>query len=280
MNKGHDNIRDEKNCDENIRGGHGGKAKEVRSFLQCAAGSINPSVKAFTVLSVVLLLAFQYNTCLNLFVLAACLLGLILFSKARMSSIVRIMIPAAAASAGMFFMGLYFLKGGSVMQEMGAQEGTAISYAVQTAAVRNLGGALALSSRILAYAGLGSFFVLSTDPEEFVSSLIHQCRLPAKFGYGMLAAFHLVPGMQREYDNIRLAFRVRGVKIRKISGGVIFAMLVNCIRWSDNVAMAMESRGFSDGRGRTYHEVPRVKIRDILFFALCAGSVAFAIFNV
>ena len=255
------------------------KKKMAGGGLHSAAGSINPSVKALTLLVTVLLLAFQYDTVLNLFVLAACLIALLFFSEARLISVVRIMIPASIAAAGMFFMGLYFLRGGSVMQEMGAQEGTAISYAVQTAAVRNLDGALALSSRILAYAGLGSFFVLSTDPEEFVSSLIHQCRLPAKFGYGILAALHLVPGMQKEYADIRLAFRTRGAKTGKLSSGVIFAMLVNCIRWSDNVAMAMESRGFSDGEGRTYYDIPRVRIRDIMFFILCTGSISLAIFK-
>ena len=96
------------------------KKKMAGGGLHSAAGSINPSVKALTVLVTVLLLAFQYDTVLNLFVLAACLIALLFFSEARLISVVRIMIPASIAAAGMFFMGLYFLRGGSVMQEMGA----------------------------------------------------------------------------------------------------------------------------------------------------------------
>lgn len=234
---------------------------------------INPSVKALTVLVLVLLLAFQYNTLLNLSVLAVCLLLLFFFSDTRKSSVVKILIPATAAAAGMFFMGLYYTRGQSVMDQLQTSQGAALSYAVQTAAARNLGSALSLATRILAFAGLGSFFVLSTDPEEFISSLIHQCRLPVKFAYGILAAFHLVPGIRREYDKIKLAFRTRGIPVRGLSAKAIFAMLVNCIRWSDSVAMAMESRGFSGADPRTYYQIPRVRWYDALFFLVCVGSV-------
>ena len=77
------------------------KKKMAGGGLHSAAGSINPSVKALTVLVTVLLLAFQYDTVLNLFVLAACLIALLFFSEARLISVVRIMIPASIAAAGM-----------------------------------------------------------------------------------------------------------------------------------------------------------------------------------
>ena len=238
------------------------------------AQKLNPSVKACTVLAIVLILAFQYNTLLNITVLFASLIMLIFFTNTKKSSVFKILIPALLAAAGMFFMGLYFSRGGSVIEELGSSQGkTAVSYAVQTAAANNLGNALSLGSRILAYAGLGSFFVLSTDPEEFIRSLIHQMHLPVKFAYGILAAFHLVPEIRREYDKIKLAFCTRGVKVGGLSPKVIFVMLVNCIRQSDNVAMAMESKGFSGDEDRTYYSVPSVGPWDILFFALCTGGV-------
>ena len=64
---------------------------------------------------------------------------------------------------------------------------------------RNLYTALQLATRLLAYAGLGMLFALSTSGEFFIASLLHQCHLPPRFAYGILAAFHLMPGMVREF---------------------------------------------------------------------------------
>ncbi len=238
------------------------------------ASLLNPSVKAVTVLILALILAFQYNTELNISVFACCMALTLFFSGKRRPGEFKILIPAVIAAAGMFFMGLYFSRGQSITDALG--EGgshAAISYAVQTAAAGNLGNALALGSRILAYAGLGIFFVLSTEPEEFVTSLIKQLKLPVKFGYGILAALHMVPDIRREYDVIRLAFRIRGVPVRALSAKAVFVMLVNCIRRSDNVAMAMESKGFSGEDDRSCYSRPKVRARDLIFALASIAAV-------
>lgn len=238
------------------------------------ASLLNPSVKAVTVLILALILAFQYNTELNISVFACCMALTLFFSGKRRPGEFKILIPAVIAAAGMFFMGLYFSRGQSITDAFGEGGGhAAISYAVQTAAAGNLGNALALGSRILAYAGLGIFFVLSTEPEEFVTSLIKQLKLPVKFGYGILAALHMVPDIRREYDVIRLAFRIRGVPVRALSAKAVFVMLVNCIRRSDNVAMAMESKGFSGEDDRSCYSLPKVRVRDLIFALASIAAV-------
>ena len=238
------------------------------------ASLLNPSVKAVTVLILALILAFQYNTELNISVFACCMALTLFFSGKRRPGEFKILIPAVIAAAGMFFMGLYFSRGQSITDALGEGGGhAAISYAVQTAAAGNLGNALALGSRILAYAGLGIFFVLSTEPEEFVTSLIKQLKLPVKFGYGILAALHMVPDIRREYDVIRLAFRIRGVPVRALSAKAVFVMLVNCIRRSDNVAMAMESKGFSGEDDRSCYSRPKVRARDLIFALASIAAV-------
>lgn len=238
------------------------------------ASLLNPSVKAVTVLILALILAFQYNTELNISVFACCMALTLFFSGKRRPGEFKILIPAVIAAAGMFFMGLYFSRGQSITDALREGGGhAAISYAVQTAAAGNLGNALALGSRILAYAGLGIFFVLSTEPEEFVTSLIKQLKLPVKFGYGILAALHMVPDIRREYDVIRLAFRIRGVPVRALSAKAVFVMLVNCIRRSDNVAMAMESKGFSGEDDRSCYSRPKVRARDLIFALASIAAV-------
>lgn len=143
-----------------------------------------------------------------------------------------------------------------------------VPYAVRAAMSRNLYTALQLATRLLAYAGFGTLFALTTDGEYFISSLMHQCHLPPKFAYGILAAFHLMPNMVKEFRQVKLAFAARGVRTGACSLKPVFTMLVNSIRWSECVAMAMESRGFCGSSERTYYSIPKVHWYD----RVCCGG--------
>jgi len=218
---------------------------------------INPSVKVITTLLCVILLSFQYLVSLNLTVFCLSLVLLLGFSRAKPGAIFRILIPACVVSFGLFVTGLYYAKGGSLTSAE-LENLAAVPYAVRAAMSTNLYAALQLATRLLAYAGFGILFSLSTDGEAFIASLMHQCRLPVKFAYGILAAIHLMPTLVREFRQVRLAFRVRGLPVRWYSLPPIFTMLVNSIRWSETVAMAMESKGFCSDAPRTYAFVPKV----------------------
>lgn len=243
---------------------------------------INPSVKVATILISVILLSFVYKTRLNLAVFGVCLFLLLCFSNAKWKHVTAILIPALIAAFGLFMMGLYYAKGNdvvSLMSEGTSQTGeladiSAVPYAVRAAMSTNLDTALQLSSRLLAFAGMGAVFALTTDGEYFVSSLMHQCRLKPKFAYGILAAVHLMPDMIREYRSVRLAFRARGIYTGIFSLRPIFTMLVNSIRWSESVAMAMESKGFCGEEPRTYYRIPKVTGADWCFMAACIGAIA------
>lgn len=232
----------------------------------------NPTVKAFTVLVCVILLSFEYLVSLNLLVLAVCLLLLLLCSRATLKKIGVLLLPACIAAFGLFVMGLYYARGGSE-QAVDMSAISAMPYAVRAAMSRNLYTALQLSTRLLAYAGLGILFALSTDGDLFIDSLLHQCHLSPKFAYGILAAFHLMPGMAREYHQVRTAFSARGLKTGPLSMKPVFTMLVNSVRWSESIAMAMESKGFCGEAPRTYYRVPKVHWYDIAAAALLIGGV-------
>ena len=53
----------------------------------------------------------------------------------------------------------------------------------------------------------------------------------------------------------------------------VFTMLVNSVRWSESIAMAMESKGFCGEAPRTYYTVPRVHWYDLAIAALMVGGV-------
>ena len=102
-------------------------------------------------------------------------------------------------------------------------------------------------------------------------SLIDQCHLSPRFAYGILAAVNLIPTLQREWTEVNLAYRVRRKKVGILPFGPLFNSLVNGIRWSENVAMAMESKGFEGDRNRTYFLKIYVKPMDFLFLGIFLG---------
>lgn len=230
---------------------------------------LNPSLKAFTVLISVILLSFQYLVSLNLAVFFGSLFLIAFFSEAKLKHVLTMLIPAFIAAFGMFMMGLYYARGSSVtVSDM--ENLSAVPYAVRAAMSRNLYTAMQLATRLLAYASFGILFALTTEGEYFVSSLMHQCHLSPKFAYGILAAFHLMPNMVREFEKVRLAFATRGMQVGIFSVKPVFTMLVNSIRWSECVAMAMESKGFCGSAERTYYSVPRVHWYDVV---CCGGCI-------
>ena len=101
-----------------------------------------------------------------------------------------------------------------------------------------------MATRFYAFASLGIVFALTTDPYDLIKSLQKDAKLPRKFAYGMLCAVNLFPYIKNEYSNARLAFQVRGTRLTVFSLKPIFSMLVNSIRWSEVLSMAMYSKGF------------------------------------
>ena len=73
-----------------------------------------------------------------------------------------------------------------------------------------LGYGLTITLRLIAIFMSSMMFVLTTDPTEFIQSLIQQLRVSFRFGYGILAAYRFVPMLQSELANIRAAHKVRG----------------------------------------------------------------------
>ena len=233
--------------------------------------SVNPSVKVISTLICVVILSFQYSPIVNGGVFLVSLALLALCPTADLRRLGRLLLPALVTAFGLFVTGLFHGRGTEELSSI-----SSLPFAVRAAMSGNFRGALQLSTRLLAYAGLGLLFTLTTDGEAFLSSLIHQCRLPPKFAYGILAAIHLIPNLAREYKAVRLAFQVRGMVLHPFSLRPIFTMLVNAIRWSESVAMAMESKGFYGDGPRTYYTVPKVHGYDWLYGTAWVAAVGIA----
>ena len=221
---------------------------------------INPFIKVVTILVCAILMALTSSWKLNLAVLIAALLALLLLSNCKLSSLVKTFVPVILLAGAVFVSGMSYGK--SAAQSASIYD------------VASMDSALLLSTRILAYVGMGMMFALSTDQKEFIMSLMHQAHIKPKFAYGVLAAVNLIPTLRREWDEVNLAYRARKKRTGLLPIGPLFNTLVNGIRWSENVAMAMESKGFDGDGSRTFAITTRVRAEDICFAVLCIGLMA------
>ena len=218
--------------------------------------NVNPFCKALAVLISAVLLSFSYSVWLNLLVFGLSLTAVLIFSRASKNKIFLLFLPVLLMAVGFLITGLLYTGPKAA--------GYTGSIGIAAMSIGSLYNGLQLATRIFAFAGLGILFSLTTGAQEFIVSLQHQAKLPPKFAYGILAAVHLLPDIQKEYGNARRALQVRGI-YSPFSLKPVFIMFVNAIRWSECLAMAMESKGFSEGGERTYYHQATVDKQDVLF---------------
>ncbi len=154
---------------------------------------------------------------------------------------------------------------------------------------------LALAERMAAIAAFSIIFTMSTDPTDLVRSLVQQLRMPPRFAYPLLAAYRFLPGLQGEYETIRLAQRLRtGRPARgpiawfRQQRRVIVPLFAGAIRRTDRVAVAMDSRAFESGARRTCYRRIRVGWPDVALLvatisigvAILAGSATVGVLRI
>lgn len=227
---------------------------------------LNPGCKLLTLIIASLLLSVTFHTRLNLLVAGGALLVTVCIPGVNRKRLLLSLIPFLLVAAGMFTTGLFFSNGG--------QEGVEVTILGQrTLYATNLTTAAQLASRVLAFGGLGMLFAFTTDSMELVMSLMQQFRLPAKFAYGILAAYHFFPVVREEYDIVQAALQVRGVKVGPFSTKRLFPMLVHALERSEALAMAMESRGFEGGEPRAVAFRVPFRAVDVLFLLGLNGAL-------
>jgi energy-coupling factor transporter transmembrane protein EcfT len=118
-------------------------------------------------------------------------------------------------------------------------------------------------------------FALTTNSMDFIMSLMQQFCLPPKFADGILAAYHFFPVVRSEYDIVRAALEVRGIRTNPLSRRRVFPILVHALERSESLAMAMESRGFNGAAPRGVAFRIPLRMADYIFlFSIVAGLSA------
>ncbi|GAA0079886.1 MULTISPECIES: energy-coupling factor transporter transmembrane component T [Clostridium] len=130
---------------------------------------------------------------------------------------------------------------------------------------------LGLGFRIILISIYTSIFVKTTDPTEFVISLIKYLKMPPKIGYAFLTAYRFLPTFKEELQTIKYAHEVRGIVESKNpfikvwnSQRYILPMMANAVRKGIRISMAMETRAFDKYKTRTYYRELHMPINEII----------------
>ncbi|QAA22546.1 energy-coupling factor transporter transmembrane component T family protein [Sporolactobacillus terrae] len=240
---------------------------------------VNPSLKFLLVSSLFILYLFVTN--LNTMIWTALLFFILYFFVSGLSGkwsfwfVLLTLIVSLFSASAMIFFG----KGSSVLFQKGLILITRES----------LARGVLLGLRTFTFSLIGMVFATTTQPVPFFYSLMQQLKVPARYAYGFMAAFRMIPMMAEEFVKIRQAMRVRGMNRQK---GVkafcermtryCLSMLAQSIRRAQRTAIAMEAKRFSMTAERTYYYKISWSRKDIYFvlIVLCTVTLGFVLSNV
>ena len=221
---------------------------------------INPSVQLGIsfILSIVILFTKSWE--LNIAMMLAAIVIILLFRRQTWSRIAKLGCGLSVITI-IYFLSVY----------LHPNENTLVR-SVENGAFLT---ALELSSRILALGFVGISLTTSIDKNEFIASLIKQLKVPVEIAFSILVAINFLTLIQTEYEQSKLALRIKGV-----SGGAVYlkaltTMMIRLIRQSEYTAMAMELRGFSKERIQRLN--PSITGIDLMYSSCMMSFVVFVI---
>lgn len=221
---------------------------------------INPSVQLGIsfILSIVILFTKSWE--LNIAMMLAAIVIILLFRRQDWSRIAKLGCGLSVITI-IYFLSVY----------LHPNENTLVRSVENGAFLTSL----ELSSRILALGFVGISLTTSIDKNEFIASLIKQLKVPVEIAFSILVAINFLTLIQTEYEQSKLALRIRGV-----SGGAVYlkaltTMMIRLIRQSEYTAMAMELRGFSKERIQRLN--PSITSIDLMYSSSMIFFVVFVI---
>jgi energy-coupling factor transport system permease protein len=113
--------------------------------------------------------------------------------------------------------------------------------------------AAGLGARVASIVSVGAVFALTTDATRLIDSLVQLARVSPRFAYGALAAYQAVPRLAEDLATLRSARRLRG--LREWHPRLLVGLLVRAIRHADQLAIAMDARGFGGGLRTSYRPI-------------------------
>lgn len=215
-------------------------------------GARNPTVKMAVLLAVSVAVLFLFDPLPLLVMYAASLLGVRWTAGIRWGMLLRAQVPFVVFAGGVFVVNALSRPGEQIFD-------APVRITVEGVVV---GAALALRALVI---GLGAVAVTaSTDPRAMTVSAVQHARVPPRYAYALLAGQRTLEAMPRTWATIRAAQAVRAPIGRDgmprqgaaAFGRASFALLVDAVRSSERIALALESRGLGDRPRTLWRPVP------------------------
>ena len=230
---------------------------------------LDPRAKLFSFL-IIVSAVFPSKTWLGVFVWLAVLAGLVEVSKISWRVLLRSSKPVMFLAVFTFIFNLVagYFRNGDV-------SGALLS-------------ALFMSSRLVILMMFAVMLPLTTAPLELADGLdallrpLERFKFPANECAIMIAmALRFIPLLMKETDKIMRAQLSRGARLdqgnifqrAKAFLPVLIPLLIIIFRRADDIAVAMEARGYDGGKGRTRRKPLVWKMKDTLAVAICAVGV-------
>lgn len=130
---------------------------------------------------------------------------------------------------------------------------------------------------------LGMIFLLTTNPSEFASSL-NGIGVNYKAAYAVALTLRYFPDIQRDYRDIYLAQQARGLELSrkakffdrfKNSLLIVIPLIFSTLDRIEVISNAMDLRGFSKSKTRTWYTSRRFNRQDVMALVL-SGSIFIA----
>ena len=221
---------------------------------------INPSVQLVIsfILSIVILFTKSWE--LNIAMMLSVIVIILLFRRQTWSRIVKLGCGLSVITI-IYFLSVYLHPNENILVHS-VENGVFLT-------------SLELSSRILALGFVGISLTTSIDKNEFIASLIKQLRVPVEIAFSILVSINFLTLIQTEYEQSKLALRIRGVSGKTVYFKALTTMMIRLIRQSEYTAMAMELRGFS--KERIQRMKPSITIIDLMYSSFMMFFVVFVI---
>ncbi|WP_404451153.1 energy-coupling factor transporter transmembrane protein EcfT [Virgibacillus necropolis] len=229
---------------------------------------LNPSIKALTIVLLEIMLALIFDPITPFLFMVWTITLTFVGGNINLKKYCLYFLPFLIIAFGMLWTTIVFADTPKHPQEI-------INFLGFNIPEESLTTALALSLRVLSVAALALLFIFTTDTVDFILSLIQQLKLSPKIAYGVLAGYRFLPMMKNELFIIRSAHRVRGFDQAKTLRGkwnqyktFSIPLLASAIRKAERTAMAMESKGFTGDKNRTFYRLFSISSHDWFFSIL------------
>lgn len=144
---------------------------------------------------------------------------------------------------------------------------------------------LNVSLKYFAVLPIALIFITTTSPSQFASGLA-RIGVSHKIAYAVSLTLRYIPDVQRDFHNISQAQQARGIDMSRKTGlfnrlknacGVLFPLLLSSLNRIENISTAMELRGFTKHRERTWYVHESFSWKDVAVIVVGAACLIAAI---